>query len=533
MTLYQVIVQTKDTIADLSALEFSFGAIIIIIGLPTVIAICTFIAVKFFYSKRGRQFTNATHELEKMQTVVKEETAVVVALQNKIQELEPRCENLKSEHDCLKSSLANLEEETAIKKHIFEELDLKTKRLQFLQSNVEALTAKELDLKQEVEMGHQQVSEGSSVLSSLKSEIDIYSQLREYTQLGLFEDPQYIFETSDRYNEEIKRIREGQRNMIKADEAIIYPEGLVVPEDQKVTSAIIGGQKKLLLKTFNINCDFLIAKLKPSTVSRILEQIDKLATDLEKNCASLQCGFNTKYVELKYKEASMFYQYSLLKEQELEKQKLVREQLREEAKVRADCEKEQLRCEKEEKAVLTLLEKAKNELAKVGEVKRIETEQKIAILEQQLLEAQQGIIRAKSMAEQTKKGYVYIISNVGSFGADVYKIGLSRRLDPQERVNELGDASVPFKFDVHAMIYSDNAPLLEHTLHTKFRNNRVNVVNNRKEFFRVSLEDIKEGVAEIIDDDIDFRKDPQAPEYFETLRLLGAGGKQSLSSPMK
>jgi hypothetical protein len=145
------------------------------------------------------------------------------------------------------------------------------------------------------------------------------------------------------------------------------------------------------------------------------------------------------------------------------------------------------------------------------------------MLEQQLLEAQDKEERAKSLAEQTRRGHVYVISNIGSFGDEVYKIGLTRRLEPIDRVKELGDASVPFPFDVHAIVYSEDAPNLEATLHRKFNHRRVNAVNRRKEFFRVTLDDVKTVVDEMCDKETEFRVTAVAEEYYETLRLQGAG----------
>src|SRR5690606_5862561 len=125
----------------------------------------------------------------------------------------------------------------------------------------------------------------------------------------------------------------------------------------------------------------------------------------------------------------------------------------------------------------------------------------------------------KSMAQQTRAGHVYVISNIGSFGEGVFKIGMTRRLEPLDRIKELGDASVPFSFDVHAMIYSDDAPSLEAELHKKFADNRVNLVNLRKEFFKVDMESIKEYLVEK-DYNIDsINIDPSANEFFETMSI--------------
>ena len=123
------------------------------------------------------------------------------------------------------------------------------------------------------------------------------------------------------------------------------------------------------------------------------------------------------------------------------------------------------------------------------------------------------------MAQQTKRGHVYIISNIGAFGDNVYKIGMTRRLEPKDRVTELGDASVPFSFDIHAMIYSIDAPTLEKTLHKKFINNQVNKVNPRKEFFDVTLSDIRN----IIDEmgiEAHWTMTAEAKEYYESKAMV-------------
>ncbi len=118
-----------------------------------------------------------------------------------------------------------------------------------------------------------------------------------------------------------------------------------------------------------------------------------------------------------------------------------------------------------------------------------------------------------------RAGYVYIISNIGSFGENVYKIGMTRRLDPMERVDELGDASVPFKFDVHAMIFSDDAPALETALHHAFANKKVNMINGRREFFYVTIDEIEEVVKANYDKSVEFMRVPQAEQYRESQKM--------------
>lgn len=363
------------------------------------------------------------------------------------------------------------------------------------------------------------MEKGELDLEELIGDIDLYSRLAEYTAHGHFEMPQYLYETSTRYIEEIKDIRQQQKDMIKNNIAITFPDSTVISNDKSLNKKILNGQIKLMLTAFNIECDMLIGKVSPSSFGRTLERIEKLANILEKSAATLECGFDIDYIELKFEECKLQYQYTLKKQEEIAEQKLIKEQIREEQRAIKEFEKAISEAEKEEKMYRNLLDKAQQELAKATVQERTEMEQRIAILEQQLVEAEAKEERAKSMAEQTRKGHVYVISNIGSFGEDVYKIGLTRRLEPMDRVKELGDASVPFSFDVHAMIYTDDAPALETALHREFHAQRVNAVNLRKEFFSVDLSSIKDAVERIAGIDAEFKMTALAEDYYESLRL--------------
>ena len=179
-----------------------------------------------------------------------------------------------------------------------------------------------------------------------------------------------------------------------------------------------------------------------------------------------------------------------------EEQRKLREKMKDEERARKEYEKALRDAEKEEKLLRDAMEKAKVQILAATEAQKKEYEAKLAELEVKLKEAEEKGQRALSMAQQTKKGNVYIISNVGSFGENVYKIGMTRRLDPYERVRELGDASVPFPFDVHAIISSDDAPALETSLHKEFAMMQMNKVNPRKEFFRIGLKEIRDAVEQ-------------------------------------
>jgi hypothetical protein len=153
---------------------------------------------------------------------------------------------------------------------------------------------------------------------------------------------------------------------------------------------------------------------------------------------------------------------------------------------------------------------------------------KIRELELLLQAAQEQKEKAISMAQLTKSGHVYIISNIGSFGEDVYKIGMTRRLEPMDRVRELGDASVPFGFDVHALVYSDNAPELENALHKKFADNRLNLINNRREFFHVNIDQIEKMLLNM-GHSLTLTKLAEAREYRETVSIREVKSRQVIT----
>ena len=147
---------------------------------------------------------------------------------------------------------------------------------------------------------------------------------------------------------------------------------------------------------------------------------------------------------------------------------------------------------------------------------------KIKDLEEKLKAVEKDKENVLDREKNTRSGFVYIISNIGSFGDDIYKIGMTRRLEPMDRIKELGDASVPFEFDVHAMIFSEDAPALENTLHTKFRDSQVNKVNPRKEFFKISLDEIEKVVKSEYNATVTFTKVAEAAQYRESLRIASS-----------
>ncbi|TRW26613.1 DUF4041 domain-containing protein [Flavobacterium zepuense] len=276
---------------------------------------------------------------------------------------------------------------------------------------------------------------------------------------------------------------------------------------------------KLTLRAFNGESDSLIAKVKWNNVNQLKERIRKSFEAINKLAENNAISISHEYYNLKLKELILEYEYQAKKQQEKEEMRAIQEELREEEKARREFEKVQREAEKEESLYRKALEKVQKELGLADTETQFKLQEQISLLEAELEEARLRKERALSMAQQTKRGHVYIISNIGSFGEDVYKIGMTRRLEPLDRVRELGDASVPFKFDVHALIYSDEARTLEYELHKAFSEKKVNMLNYRREFFKVTLEEIEAKIKEL-GFKAEFSTSPEAMEYRETQLIL-------------
>lgn len=353
---------------------------------------------------------------------------------------------------------------------------------------------------------------------NLRKEVSVFESKLDLIEFGIYE-PVYDFEKSDDYRVEQNKIIQNQKEMIAADTAAICNTNWTVEGSEAKGKAVVKVYKKLMLRAFNGECDVLISKVKWNNVNQMKERMQKLFDSINKLGQGFQVYLNSQYLNLKLKELILEYEYQLKRQQEKEEMRAIQEELREEEKARREFEQAQREAEKEEETYQKALDKARKEYeASTGEKHKM-LQAQIEKLEQELKEAQEKKERALSMAQQTKRGHVYIISNIGSFGENVYKIGMTRRLEPVERVKELGDASVPFQFDIHAMIYSDEAPTLENELHKAFNNKKVNMLNYRKEFFNVTIDEIENKVKEI-GLDAEFTRLPEAMEYRETLAII-------------
>lgn len=352
----------------------------------------------------------------------------------------------------------------------------------------------------------------------LRNEINLFENKLDLIEFGVYE-PIYEFEKSDEYRQEQNRIIELQKELISSEKAAICKTKWTVDGSEAKGRASTKRYIKLTLRAFNGECESLIAKVKWNNVNQMKERIKKSFETINKIGESQTVSIQYEYLDLKLNELILEYEYQLKKQKEKEELRAAQEALREEEKARREFEQAQKEAEREESNYQKALDKARKEMELATGDKHEKLLAQIQKLEQELKEAHERKERALSMAQQTKRGHVYIISNIGSFGEQVFKIGMTRRLEPEDRIKELGDASVPFQFDIHAMIYSEDAPSLEYELHKAFSNRKVNMLNYRKEFFKVTLDEIEQKVKEI-GLQTEFIRLPEAMEYRETVAIL-------------
>ncbi len=372
-----------------------------------------------------------------------------------------------------------------------------------IEDKVSSLEETKAEIKNQIEIIRKNYSEKHKTLKKLEKQVAVFDEQLSFAELGVYE-PHFEFNDSEEYKQEIKRIRDRQKAMITAKTSTLCPTDWQVDGSRSKGQTMINRQTRLTMRAFNNECEAAIANTRWNNVNAMENRILNAAKQIDKSNESMNLRISEQYVSLKLDELHTTHEYrERLKKEKEERSELVRAE-REEKKLIAEAEA----AAREEERYHKLLSKARLEAGA--------DESRIAELEAALAEAQATSERARAMAEMTKCGYVYVISNIGSFGEDVVKIGLTRRLEPDDRVKELGDASVPFGFDTHAMIYSDEAPALENALHKEFAERRVNAANMRKEFFRVGLKEVEEAVRRLAPS-ATFFSDREAQDWHETL----------------
>jgi hypothetical protein len=309
---------------------------------------------------------------------------------------------------------------------------------------------------------------------------------------------------------ELKRARDQMRQLIGKGNAAACD----YVEANRSETAI-----RFVIDAFNGKVDSILSRVKSDNAGKLEQEIrDAFHTVNLNGRAFRNARITEEYMAARLLELRWAAVAQLRKLEEREEQRRIKELIREEEKARREYERAIRDAAKEEDMLRKAMAKAREQLNSASDEQRQRLEQQLAEMVGKLREAEAKNQRALSMAQQTKRGHVYVISNIGSFGDDIIKIGLTRRLEPLDRIRELGDSSVPFEFDVHALIWSEDAPSLENTLHKHFIMEQVNKVNYRKEFFRAPVARIREDL-EKLGLEAKWTMTAAAREYRETLAI--------------
>lgn len=400
-------------------------------------------------------------------------------------------------------------------------------------NNIHVLNQQIADLKQSCDCEENRLNALKNSYSDVENKIQNlrqeYIELDEeilYQSYSLFK-PMYDFASSEEYKEQIEKIRSQQKEMIRNKTAATCSTKWTVNGSEAKGRKVTNDNIKMLLRCFNTDCENAIDRVKYNNIESMKARINKSYESLNKLGESNNITISPIYLRLKLDELSLAIEYAIKKQDEKEEQKRIRQEMREQAKLEKELEEARKNIDKEKKHYSNALDKLNSQLeGSLSEEQKNSLLEKKEEIENQLSSLQKALDDVDYREANQKAGYVYIISNIGAFGENVYKIGMTRRLEPMERVDELGDASVPFNFDVHAMIFSEDAPKLEAALHRAFENRKLNMVNTRREFFRVTLDEIEAVVKANYDKTVEFIKIPPAEQYRQSLAMLEEAEKE-------
>lgn len=378
------------------------------------------------------------------------------------------------------------------------------KRKQEAQTEITKLEALIASSKEQVEAASRLVDAKNAEARQIVVETREAAILQE---VGIY-DYRHPLSDAVAYEQALDRLQASIKSATKRDGGAI-----LAATDWTVNGSIQEGRKmvqefsKLMLRAFNAEADTLVRSLKPYKLDSALERLRKVEEIIRRLGATMQIQISPAYHQLRIDELTLTADFLQKKAEEKEAERQERERLREERKAQQEMERERAKLEKEKQHY-------SNALAALEANGDPEGAQR---LRQQLADVDQAIESVDARAANIRAGYVYVISNIGSFGESMVKVGMTRRLDPIDRIRELSDASVPFNFDVHALFFSNDAVSIESAMHERLAALRVNTVNRRREFFRATPLEAKAHLNDLTGELLEFTEIAEALEYRQTL----------------
>lgn len=419
--------------------------------------------------------------------------------------LTPEMLELKELHDKrieLMDKLQNQKKEYALK-------------LRALSNNMESLSKQEDDIRDEIKDLNKVIVAKKREIFTLDDEILMYA-------FGLYA-PQYDYATSQQYKDKIKRVRDRQKELLKdnqvfeevvegeEDETQIRSRRSLDEEDEKVIECT--ELLKIIIKSFNIECDDCVKKVDFKNVDVILERLDNYYEQINESILELKVKVKRSYLNLKKQEIRLAHEYAkkLNREKQDEADELVRRQEEENLKQEKQRESENLNNEEE---------KLKKDLKKYQSILAITPQERKGLVLEQIEKTKEGLKNIEKNRQfltyvnsNTKAGFVYVVSNIGVFGEDIYHVGMTRSLNPDEVIGRIGAGALPYQYDAHAMVFSTDAEELKNTVVASLAPYRMNLVNTTRDFFNVSLKEIIVQLRKKHKKPIECAEYPQAEEY--------------------
>jgi len=353
----------------------------------------------------------------------------------------------------------------------------------------------------------EQLSQLQAKLDALCAQVVITEEVAILQEVGVYE---YRHPLSDAvaYQAELQRLREQIKLMARKDgRAVSATTNWTVDGSAPKGRAMVRDFSKLMLRAYNAEADNLVRGLKPYKVDAAVDRLTKVTTTIAKLGKTMDIRISGSYHALRVRELELTADHLEKLAQEKEREREERERLREERKAQQEIERERARLRKERQHFVNALQALEAHGDEDGVVR----------LRAQLADVDRAIEDIDYRAANVRAGYVYVISNIGSLGEQIVKVGMTRRLDPQDRVRELGDASVPFRYDVHALFFSNDAVGIETAMHQRLADRRVNRVNLRREFFYATPQEVKQHLKDLAGELLQFEELPEALEYRQSL----------------
>lgn len=362
-------------------------------------------------------------------------------------------------------------------------------------------------LRQQVDQEERELARVEADLKKARADLIGIDDIALLQEVGIY---QYQHQLADvvAYEEALKRLQDQIKTMNKKEGgAILAATNWTVNGSASEGKRMVRDFSKLMLRAFNSEVDDIVLTLKPYKLKNALDRLKKIADTIEKLGTTMSIRIAPLYYLVRVQELELTADYLEKQAEQKELERLERERLKEERKVQQELERERARLEKERQHYANALEA----LRQKGD------EEGVARITEQLAEVEQAVQEVDYREANIRAGYVYVISNIGSFGGEMIKVGMTRRLDPMDRIRELSDASVPFNFDVHALFFSADAVGIEAEMHARLSDVRVNLVNFRREFFRATPAQVKHLLSDLAGELLEFHEVPEALEYRQCL----------------